>query len=182
MSEDIKWVKPWCKMNLDELEDYRGFVVAVHPEHGIINAARNVATLHEQLEFTKRKVRAKVAVVYTSDYLPPLDDARMEDDDGEEPVPEDPDPPPPLAPPVDLFDTTEITLDGSRHPEAPIEAEHGLAPLPNDGPGPEKATPFPSKDPQPPFTPRRDLSNLRVDGVMHPGARGSWGGRGPRYD
>ena len=166
MSNDLKWVKSWCKLNLDELEDYRGFIVAVHPVHGIINAARNVATLHEQLEFTKRKVRADVAIVHTADHLPPLEDKRMEDED-DEPVPEDPNPPPPLT---DPFDNSHVVLDGSQ--PAPVEVEQTKP----------EGTPFPSKDPQPPFQPRRDIGSLRIDGVMHPGARSSWSGRGPRYD
>jgi hypothetical protein len=152
------WVQPWCRDNLDELEEYRGFVVILHEEHGIVSAARSMSELWGHARFLNKKLLPHIAYVHTSDVLPPLNDKR-EDDDELGPVPEDfavpekTEPPVPLSPPIDLFDNN-VVLDGSQPP------------------------PFPSPHPQPPFMPRpsADRGNIRVDGV----ARGPRSGI--RYD
>jgi len=163
------WVKPWCRSHLDELEEYRGFVVIIHSGWGVISSARSMATLWTQARFLKKKLLPDIAYVYTSDVLPPLDDKREDDDEDDlGPVPEKTDPPPPLDHVPDPFDN-DVVLDGASHPDL---LTPGWPMIPSGSLGPH-----PSPHPQPPFTPRLPRpSNIRVDGV----SRGP--SRGIRYD
>lgn len=153
MSKKNNWIESWCRTHLNELEKYRGLVVAVHKDHGIINASRDMLVLKDQARFLKKKLVPDVAYIYTADYLLPLGEKREEDDDvfpsfgdpqpptvkkgpldveDQGPVPEKMDPPTPLS---DPFDNSGIVLDGTQ-PEA------------------ETKNPFSSPDKQPPFQPR----------------------------
>ena len=183
------WVQEWCTEHALELAHYRGLVVAIHPQNGIVTIARDLENLTAQVGFLRRSIASECAAIDVDGALsmigrpglrvmkrpdsPNMDPHRQE---AKAPVPEKTDPPPPLSPPIDPFDN-EVTLDGARLPEFEVGDVGTFNPKPED-----KATPFPSPDKQPKFMPRRSpLSDVRLDGVSNPGIRGS-SGRGIRYD
>jgi hypothetical protein len=160
------WVDPWCKRHQADLEEYRGFAVIVHIEHGIISAARTISELWTHAHYLKKRLLPGIAYVETWRVLPPLDNKREEpkdedfpslfpsaaptvktdplDVEDQGPVPERADPPPPLDRAPDPFDN-DVVLDGAPHPET---------------------NPFPSPDKQPPFMPHPSPGrSLVVDGA-----------------
>ena len=62
--DSLTWEEAWCLLSLQSLREMRGWVIALHPVHGIVNAARNEHALRDRLNFyTKKKIACDVVVL-----------------------------------------------------------------------------------------------------------------------